>query len=412
MSWYRSFAKKMFMALASGGKYQTICDCDLHLDWSPGEYIADSIVTHINPNTKKKSLYRARGDLSKSHFTDKINDEPGNSIHWELLCSCEKYGFTPTPTPSLKVEKPTPTPTYKEPEITPTPTPRFLCSDYDVWNPDRDMGSGVNYMYGERVQWKGSVYKVRDKHGAESNDVPGKSNHWEHEFECSECKCAPEHYTHVEIERANTSFKNGSVLGFVNGLVLSFDETKLIPGNSSNITLQLENSNIVGKIYLENVDLPYDGMQVYAEYHGVCYKANIKPRTFRTYELKIISFSDICPTPTPKATIVCGEGYVNKITTSGNSGINKPNNGLYAELFEDGGTLYYNNIKISNLNDVKIYTSLVYKNSDSNEPFGVIVVVGTFIEGENKIVYESTDGTCWSGVVQPHGKNIILHREY
>ena len=47
------------MALASAGKYQTECNCDIHPRWRPGqEFLADTLVTHINPNTSELSLYQ------------------------------------------------------------------------------------------------------------------------------------------------------------------------------------------------------------------------------------------------------------------------------------------------------------------------------------------------------------------
>ena len=61
------------MALASGGRYQTACDCDIHSAWEPGkEYLADSLVTHVNPNTSEISLYRARGDRYRNEYLDSL----------------------------------------------------------------------------------------------------------------------------------------------------------------------------------------------------------------------------------------------------------------------------------------------------------------------------------------------------
>ena len=67
----------MFMALASAGKFQTVCNCEIHERWRPGqEYLADSLVTHINPRTSELSLFRAKGIKSENHYLDATGDEP------------------------------------------------------------------------------------------------------------------------------------------------------------------------------------------------------------------------------------------------------------------------------------------------------------------------------------------------
>ena len=96
---------------------------------------------------------------SKSNM-DAYNDEPGESIHWELICSCDEIGFTPTPesTPSPEI---TPTPTLKKYIETPTPTPIFRCEDhYEEWSEDKILLQGEpHYRFKERVYYKGKVLK-------------------------------------------------------------------------------------------------------------------------------------------------------------------------------------------------------------------------------------------------------------
>jgi len=152
-SWYSRFSKKMFMALASAGKYQTVCDCEVHPRWRPGqEYIADSLVTHINPKTSELSLFRARGVRSENQFVDAYGDEPGESIHWELICTCDEIGFTPNPVSTPTPGEVTPTPTLKYSIQTPTPTPKFRCEDYTEWDDDKILQPGdPHYAFKDRV---------------------------------------------------------------------------------------------------------------------------------------------------------------------------------------------------------------------------------------------------------------------
>ena len=414
MNWYRRFSRKMFMALASAGKYQTVCDCEDYEAWQPGSYLADTIVTHLNPSTNKMSLYRARGDVYKNHRTDTIQDVPGESIHWELVCSCDELGFTPTPTPIKNINlTPTPTPTFKLP--TPTPTPRFRCEDYPLWDVNKTVRPNhPHYHYKERVQWNGKVYEARDREGTEVDDVPGKSNHWIYLFDCSECICAPSSYEHIVLQDYVTDFNDGTLRGFLPNIKFSYDPSSLEYNRYNvSINIKLKNSNISGEVTFKNKIISHHGIDLYMEYNGVCYFANIKLKNGNTeFELEIISFPDICPTPTPKPQIICGEGFPNVYETDGQRGSHEPKKLLSAELFDKLGKLYYNDIEISSLDNAMVYASAIYKNEVSDIPFGVIVVTGIFRDNQNTIVYEAPDGQCWKGKVQPFGQNIIMYRIY
>ena len=394
------------MALASSGRYQTACDCSIHSAWEPGrEYLADSIVTHVNPNTSELSLYRARGIKSKNEYLDKTNDEPGISIHWELICSCVEIGFTPTPVTTPTPDH-SPTPTVITEIPTPTPTPRFKCEDYEEWDENKE-----HYVYKSKVYYQGCVYEVRDLEGAEKDDVPGVSNHWLFLFECSECICAPAHYTTWQTQDYRTDFDGGIITGFLQNFKFSFDSSEFNPGDGVTLKLNLENSNITGEVYIDNVDFPFDGLNLYAEYQNICYYVFAKSRNGNTeFTMEIQSFPSICPTPTPQSELICGEGFANVYTTDGNAGSHEPKLGLSAEIFEPGGKLYYNDLQISNLDEAMVYTSAFWKNEVSGPPFGITVITGKFENGSNQVVYESPDGTCWKGTVQPFGQNIVLYR--
>lgn len=414
MGWYRNFSKKLFMAMASSGKYQTVCECEFYEEWSPGSYLADTLVTYTNPSTNKLSLYRAKGDVTENHKTDSIDDVPGLSIHWEFVCSCDKIGFTPTPVPT-PTSKPTPTPSPTF--IFPTPTPSIFnnCSDYDEWDVNKEVRPGFpHYNYMDRVQWNGSVYEVRDKEGTEVNDIPGISNHWTHLFLCSECVCVPDNFNKIKLEEYKTDFEHGYAEGFLPRLQFSYNPKEFrYSARGLELNLKLKNSNISGKVYFSKITIPFGGVNLYIEYNGLCYytKAEIKNGNTE-FELEVVSFPDICPTPTPATEIICGEGFVNKYETDGKTGSHVPNKLLSAEMFEAGGILYYNDVRISSISDVLVYASAVYKNEVSAKPFGVIVVTGKFDKNSDTIVYESPDGTCWKGKVQPFGQNIVMYRVY
>lgn len=414
MGWYSNFSRKLFMALASGGRFQTVCDCESPPHWEPGSYLADSLVIYTNPNTNEESLYRARGDIQQDHHTDLTHDQPGKSIHWELVCVCEELGFTPTPTPTpTEVTLPTPTSIFELP--TPTPTPRFRCEDYEMWNPDKQVPPGLpHYVYKQRVQWHGNVYEARDIEGTEPDDIPGISNHWILLFSCSECICAPDAFDHVILGDYKTNFEHGETTGFLSGIKFSYDSSEF-EYDSAGITLQLslKNSNVSGEVRLEKLTIPFTGVHLYMEYNGICYYTLAKSKNGNTkFELDVISFPEICPTPTPRPDYICGEGYLNIFETDGISGIHEPNKGLSAELFDAGGKLYYNDIEISSLDDAMVFASSVWKNEESETPFGVLVVTGKFSNHHNTIVYEAPDGTCWKGKIQPFGKNIVMYRIY
>ena len=414
MGWYRNFSRKMFMALASAGRFQTVCDCEIHSEWKPGSYLADSLVTYVNPNTNEISLYRARGDINQDHYTDTENDVPGKSIHWELICVCDEIGFTPTPTPIDDIQTtPTPSPTYKLP--TPTPTPRYRCEDYPLWDVNKQVSPGFpHYSYKERVQWKGNVYEARDIEGTELDDVPGISNHWIYLFTCAECLCAPESFEHIILGDYITEFDDGHLKGFISNIKFSYDHSQLeYDRNGVTLKLKLKNSNISGDVILTNKKISYSGADLYMEYNGLCYYAHIKPTNInKEIILDIISFPEICPTPTPQPVIICGEGFPNVYITDAAAGSHAPKKSLSAELFDDQGKLYYNDIEISSLNDAMVYTSAIWKNEVVGKPFGIIVVTGKFMNNQNTIIYEAPDGTCWKGKVQPFGQNIVMYRIY
>ena len=88
------------------------------------------------------------------------NDEPGTSIHWELV------GPAPTATP-------TPTPSQTQ-GITPTPTPTPTVIYFEgTWRPK-------HYRQHATVCYRDKIYEVIPPEGAESDDEPGNSNHWKH----------------------------------------------------------------------------------------------------------------------------------------------------------------------------------------------------------------------------------------
>ena len=178
MSFIGKFLGNIYKAIASKGKYQSLCDCDTYDAWNPDiYYYTDDLVLH------KDKLYVALAtpplnqSLSaepKKNRNDK-NDVPGESIHWELLCECKEF---PTPTP---ISTPTPTPTpYIEPTPTPTPTPleECMCTDYTEWE------SGKFYEYPSYVSYNYKIYATRDFEGSEGDDIPETSEHWIFICEC------------------------------------------------------------------------------------------------------------------------------------------------------------------------------------------------------------------------------------
>ena len=413
-SWYSKFSKKMLMALASAGKFQTVCNCEIHERWRPGqEYLADSLVTHINPRTSELSLFRAKGIKSENHYLDATGDEPGESLHWELICSCDEIGFTPTPV-STPTPNATPTPTIKYTIATPTPTPRFRCEDYEEWNPKKVIEQGAtHYRYKDRVSYKGKVYEVRDVHGTEPNDIPGESNHWTFLFDCAECVCVPVGFEGWKVTQNENKFERGYTKGFAKDLTLHFnlEEFSESDGNDIELKLKLQNSNIEGTLIIENVKIPFEGVNLYATFNNICYHIHAKSLDGNmNFTLDIVSFPEICPTPSPDSLYVCGQEFSNIYETNGKSGSNVSKNGVSAELFEDGGKIYHDDPQITNLNEASVYTSLLYKNEISDSPFGILVLVGKFPTGKNYIIYESPDGSCWRANIQPNGKSIVMFR--
>lgn len=403
----------MFMALASAGKYQTVCDCEIHPRWRPGqEYIADTLVTHINPKTSELSLFRARGLRNENQYLDAVGDEPGDSIHWELVCACEEIGFTPTPVSTPTPEEIPPTPTHENVIATPTPTPRFRCEDYTEWNSEKVLTTDQpHYAYKDRVFYKGKVYEVRDVYGTEKNDIPGISNHWTYLFDCAECVCVPSHFVTWLVSENDTKFDTGYTKGFAKNLGFHFDENEFDDGSGLKLEIALDNSNIRGEVFIENKEIPFEGVNLYVTFNNICYHTLAKSLNGNTsFTLDIVSFPEICPTPSPDSAYVCGEGFPNMYRTDGKSGSHEPYHGLSAELFEVGGKIYYDDLQITNLNEASVYTSLLYKNEISDSPFGILVLVGKFPSGKNYVIYESPDGSCWRANIQPNGKNIVMFR--
>lgn len=123
------------------------------------------------------NVWSAYGDINDP------DDEPGKSIHWEFLCSCERDEFycpeyTPTPTPT-----PTPSPS---PTPSPTPTPEDIicwCDEHPMWIP-------MDYAWKSVVSHEGYIYQATDYQGTETADVPGVSNHWFQLCRCLE-QCYP-----------------------------------------------------------------------------------------------------------------------------------------------------------------------------------------------------------------------------
>lgn len=258
MGWYKSFSRKFRMALASSGKSQVACECDLYEPWTQQEYVAGSIVLHENPTSGDLSIYKARGDYLKGHSLDKINDEPGLSIHWEFICSCREIGFTPTPTPTPSPEPdatPTPTDTFAYP--TPTPTMGEICDEYEEWNPNKVVSLGhPHYKYKERVQYNGKIYEVRDYEGTEVNDIPGESNHWIFLFDCIESTPTPTPLPECCDEYSNVLATTGTLeptanlsgikaFGFEQGGELCFSDLNItnLPGRYN---FKTEDESIVG----------------------------------------------------------------------------------------------------------------------------------------------------------------------
>lgn len=412
-SWYSRFSRKMFMALASAGRFQTECDCEEHPRWKLGEkYLADTLVTHINPKTSELSLFRARGLKSENHYLDTKGDVPGESIHWELVCSCKEIGFTPTPSPTPLAATPTPTPSIKYEIYTPTPTPEVSCTEYETWNPNKVVKPGEpHYAYQDKVQYKGKVYEVRNLHGTEKNDIPSESNHWLFLFDCIECICVPENYTEWVVTDNETKFVGGYTKGFAKDLAIHFDAKELESGPGVELDISLENSNISGKVYVDKVKIPFGGINLYATFNNICYYKHIKSLDGNLkFTLDIKAFPEICPTPSPDSQYICGEGFTNMYQTTGKSGIQESKYGMSAELFEDKGKIYYGDLQISNLNEASVYTSLLFKNEISKTPFGIVTLVGKFPTGKNYIIYESPDGSCWKANIQPNGKSIVMFR--
>ena len=229
---------------------------------SGNSYNTNELVVHRNPQTLELSIYRAKGSPNEQSSLDIIGDEPGKSIHWELICNCKSIGFTPTPisTPSPVV---TPTSTYISPVITPTPsiTEYFDCTDENnKWNPDKIINPGEpHYVYGDMVVHNGKVYTVRSKHGVEKNDIPGISNHWVFLNECEECVCIPSNYT-TWVKDENISLSGGTLDGFIQGLKFSFDYSRLENSNTDQtIRLNLQNSNIEGSVTFNKKKIPFKG---------------------------------------------------------------------------------------------------------------------------------------------------------
>ena len=173
----------------------------------------------------------------------------------------------------------------------------------------------------------------------------------------------------------------------------------------------MENSNISGKVYIDEVKIPFEGINLYATFNNICYYKHIKSLDGNLkFTLDVKAFPEICPTPSPDSQYICGEEFTNMYQTTGKSGIQESKYGMSAELFEDKGKIYYGDLQISNLNEASVYTSLLFKNEISKTPFGIVTLVGKFPTGKNYIIYESPDGSCWKANIQPNGKSIVMFR--
>lgn len=410
MSWLNSYFKNIRMAVASAGHYPSACDCDIYEEWVSGiEYKAGTIVVYQDIISGKKFLYYALGIIENDHHNDAFLDEPSKSRHWQLICSCDEIETTPTPS-DFVYATPTPTPTLEDCCETPTPVDLFDCADIEVWDENKIVESGLpHYIYKSIIQWQGRVYEARDYEGTEKNDIPGISNHWTFLYNCPECVCIPRSLDKITITGFQTLFGIGSAEGFIQGSVIGYNINDFTPGNGVRIRLNNpEKENAFSVFYLENLQLNSDETIIYYENQYTCYKAVILKSEIDTiFDFEFAPHYENCPTPSP--TLNCGYGFQNVFHTTGKSGSNEPVDGLSAELFDDGGKLYFHDIKVSELDSPFVFASCVFKNDSSGLPFGIILVTGKFVQGDEEIIYEEPNGKCWKGTVLPNGQNIILH---
>ena len=245
-------------------------------------------------------LYEALGKINDA------DDEPGKSIHWLWVCSCEDIIFpTPTPTPTPYVP-PTPTPTpYIEP--TPTPTPQCLCSEHETWIP-------TNYYKHESVvSYNGSLYMAHDYQGTEGDaqnsiaDVPGKSNHWLWVCDCTDGTpipfvCCRDHLNVFRTGPDETIVdgQNQITVGkqlYGGKLCIDSGTGDHCEGLVEEYTVYLPNDNPIGTIifngginadpvlYLSIMDSEHAKTYGYPDLTGKCYRAEAKDGRFDLEEI-------------------------------------------------------------------------------------------------------------------------------
>ena len=78
-----------------------------------------------------------------------------------------------------------------------------------------------------------------------------------------------------------TEFDGGIVTAFVRGLEFGFDKNEFDEGNGVNLKINLENSNVFGEVYIDGVDFPFNGVNLYVEYQNIViiYLQNLKTET-------------------------------------------------------------------------------------------------------------------------------------
>jgi len=245
-------------------------------------------------------LYEALGKINDA------DDEPGKSIHWLWVCSCEDIIWpTPTPTPTPVIE-PTPTPTPVI-EPTPTPTPQCICADHENWLPPK------YYEYGSIVSYNGSLYMAHDIQGTEGiteisvADVPGKSNHWEWICDCTDGTpipfvCCRDHLNKYTVGPENTiaDGKHQITVGkqlYEGSLCIDSGSGEHCEGLIEEYTIYLPNENPVGTIifngginedpviYLSIMDSENAKQYGYPDLTGKCYRAEAKDGRFDLEEL-------------------------------------------------------------------------------------------------------------------------------
>jgi len=246
-------------------------------------------------------LYEALGKINDA------DDEPGKSIHWLWVCSCEEIIWpTPTPTPTPYIE-PTPTPTPII-EPTPTPTPQCLCAEYENWIPPK------YYKHGSIVSYNGSLYMAHDQQGTEGTtnntiaDVPGRSHHWDWICDCTDATpipfvCCKDHLNTYTIGPDVDTIADGEnqiTIGkhlYGGRLCIDSGSGEHCEGLIEEYTIYLPNENPIGTIifngginadpvlYLSIMDSEHAIQFGYPELTGKCYRAEAGNGRFDLEEL-------------------------------------------------------------------------------------------------------------------------------